>query len=722
MASEELTYDPAMTGTTVKQTSSSKQSGPVPNALHEYASYNYVWTLSGISQAELIKAESILTGKPRDIIAKSSGIGTEGNFSDLNAGGEYKSAKAVVETADIGTKYATVKLKDSLIRARAASSDILKRGHDIFFQKVQISSVHRPNEQRKMMNFTKVEMVLHEPYGVTLFEKMRAAAFNNKFRDHLDAPYLLTLEFRGYDNLGNPKNIITKRKLPIKVTNAEMEINAGGTVYTINAVPWTEFAMQDRYLYVRGSASAGIAGMSTFGNTRRGGTLAEAMNELAIALNKIQEVEIEKQVRQKADEYVIKIGNLPAGSNQNTGSGNWNLGSLGSKFQVSVRPNDSIVKVITDCVQQSDAFRDIEKTVKKYWNDLAESQKAKYNQMEAQADRPGPETEPYVTWFKVVTNVETRTAEWDALLGMHPKKITYTIVPYAVHVMNFTLPGLSASPSWGKTVKKIYRYIYTGENHDILDLKINFKFGYFQAAMVDGTGADAASKKTVKDLSLEEQVRLYRSYVQDQPEPLLPLRRFPSYSKSADATTGAGGSKTQVDEFYEYLTNPLADMVSVQMTILGDPAFIGQDFALPFQDKSAGQGKNKGDGSGFTSFAGYVWDDDLGCFNFDQAEPFVTVDFRFPTDINENASVMDFKNLENIFFSGLYKVAQVDSIFDSGKFTQVLDLVRYNNQGQKMTAYATQEELQKAQDKMRKAKEIQDDLSVYSGVGPIEPR
>jgi hypothetical protein len=30
-------------------------------------------------------------------------------------------------------------------------------------------------------------------------------------------------------------------------------------------------------------------------------------------------------------------------------------------------------------------------------------------------------------------------------------------------------------------------------------------------------------------------------------------------------------------------------------------------------------------------------------------------------------------------------VVQVESIFDRGKFTQVLDLVRYNNQGKEMS-------------------------------------
>jgi hypothetical protein len=61
------------------------------------------------------------------------------------------------------------------------------------------------------------------------------------------------------------------------------------------------------------------------------------------------------------------------------------------------------------------------------------------------------------------------------------------------------------------------------------------------------------------------------------------------------------------------------------------------------------------------------------------------LDFKFPTDIDERKGVMDFQSLENVQFNGLYKVVQVESIFDRGKFTQVLDLVRYNNQGKEMS-------------------------------------
>lgn len=681
---DESSNKPAMVSRTINTTSKSGDTAE-SNVLHRYASYNYIWTLSALSQDELRNPERIKKGSPHDIIAKSSGIGTEGNFTSFNSKGTGQKSSTIVRSADDGETINEDAFKhaEGYIKDRKNADNILRRGHDIFFEKVMITAIHRPNEQRKMMNFTKIEITMHEPFGVTLFEKLKAAAFNNKFRDHIDAPYLLTLEFRGYDNLGRSLgNLITKRVLPIKITNAEMEINAGGTIYTMTAVPWTEFAMTDRFLYIRGSGNI-------FGNTEAGGTLPEALNKLAEALNKMQDVEVQRKVRDKKDTYVIKLGeNIPL---TNSKSWNFNLSNLtNAKFPISVRPNESIAKVISDCVQKADGFRNITDIVKKYWMEIGEQQESKYNQMEATTE--SPVKEPYVPWFKIVTNVETNISDFDERTGMHPKIITFTVVPYAVHVMNFTLPGLSASPLWGKTVKKRYHYIYTGENNDILDLKINYKFGYFQAALVDGTGADGSPKRDVKDLSWQELYLRYGSLVKDQPEPLLPLRRYPSYTKTVDPSSGKTASTTQVDEFYEYLTAPMGDMVNVQMTIAGDPAFIGQDFALPNEAKTSATNSAQ---QVTSSFDGKAWDEKLGCFNYDQAEPFVTLDFRFPTDIDEKKSVMNFANLENITFSGLYKVVQVESIFDTGKFTQVLDLVRYNNQGKKITPVNTIQELAK---------------------------
>ena len=653
-----------------------------PNILGRYASYNYIFTLSALHREEL-KDPSKVGERIHDVIAKSSGIGKDGEFKDFNANVNdlYKGNADVARgvSKELGEKF--------LARNRNADN-ILRRGHDIFFEKVVMTAVHRPNEQRKMMNFTKLDIEMHEPFGVTLFEKLRAAANNNKFLDHIDAPFLLTLEFRGYDNQGQPLgNVIAVRHLPIKITNAEMEIDAGGTRYFMTAVPWTEFAMTDRFLYTRGQSSLLTTAAAYVGiGTKTEFTLSGALALLADAINKQQTVEIDRKLRQFADQYIIEVedGVNQAGSKNS----NWNLSGGGAAFKVNARPNVSIAKLITDLVQQADGYKNITDIVKKYWKDLE-----RYNI----ASSPGEDKEPpdpYVPWFKIKTTIVLED-QFDNITKQHKHTIIYRVIPYKVHVMNFTVPGLSASGLWGKSVRKAYKYIYTGENTEILDLKINYKYGYFQARLYDGS----RKNPNVKDLSLQDLVERYGGAIY-QPEALLPLRSYPTTQKAEDGATADGSNQTQVDEFYSYLTNPRGDMVNVQMTILGDPAFIGQDFALPIKTVQKPENTGAVRASEQSEFAGKQFDEDLKCFNFDQAEPFVTVDFKFPTDINENTGVMDFQNLENVTFSGLYKVVQVESTFDRGKFTQVLDLVRYNNQGKEISPVVSiteAEEKQKAE-------------------------
>jgi hypothetical protein len=657
-----------------------------PNILQKYASFNYVWTLSVISREEL--RDPIQVGKEiHDVIAKSSGIGKDGAFRNFNQNVNdlYKGNADVAKTV-------TKELEEKF-RARNKNADnILRRGHDIFFEKVTMTAVHRPNEQRKMMNFTKIEMELHEPFGVTLYEKMRAGANNNRFIDHIDCPYLLTLEFRGYDNQGQPLgNVIAVRHLPIKITNSEMEIDASGTRYIMTAVPWTEFAMTDRFLYTRGAASL----LQRITNNVADNTLSAALASLAKALNQQQEIEQIRKLRQYVDQYIIEVED---GVSQTANNANFILKSVGAGFTLNVRPNVSIAKLITDLVQQADGYRKITDVVKQYWRDLERTSSV----YDAGTDLENPE--PYVPWFKIKTTI-VMEEPFDNITKQHKKTIIFRVIPFKVHVMNFTVPGLSASGLWGKSVKKAYKYIFTGENTEILDLKINYKFGYYQARLYDGS----RKTKDTKDLSLQDLVERYGGTVR-HPEALLPLRSYPTTQKAEDGATADGPNQTQVDEFYSYLTNPLGDMVNVQMTIMGDPAFIGQDFALPI--KTVDQQLTQTTSPVVTEqseFKGKQYDTDTGCFQFDEAEAFVTLDFKFPTDINENLGVMDFQNLEDVSFSGLYKVVQVESVFDRGKFTQVLDMVRYNNQGKQITPVVSFTEIDKKAEADQRGSDVYQD-------------
>jgi hypothetical protein len=188
--------------------------------------------------------------------------------------------------------------------------------------------------------------------------------------------------------------------------------------------------------------------------------------------------------------------------------------------------------------------------------------------------------------------------------------------------------------------------------------------------------------KTENETALEKAVRTSINLVkgeEDYPEPLLPLRNYPSNIKGRSSSTSfrPGGNKSQ--EFFDYLTNPEADMMRIELDILGDPHYLCQDVFANL--KRINDKKTE-------LVVGRVDDDfdqnQFGSFNADKYMPIINLRYRLPDDIDEREGTMfSGKNKyrqENLFFNGVYQVVKVDSRFDNGQFLQTLTCVRLNNQ------------------------------------------
>jgi hypothetical protein len=545
------------------------------------------------------------------------------------------------------------------------------------------------------MNFTKIEFELSEPLGISLYEKLRAAAYNGGYLDHLDAPFLLTLEYGGFNSKGEPLASLPRRYFPIKIVDSQVDINQGGSRYTMTAVPWTEFGMVNRFLYLRGP-------LKVYGTT-----LTSQFKSIVKGIDDIQETEKQNGVRYHKDEYQITIHPyFVADSSYKMATEDkdmtlWNIGDFTTEdtkedkkqfkkrsthplsrgrakrveledkkhTQMELRDGDSIAKAIENIMLRTDAYKDIaENFIKKYWNKGF-----------------GSGEKNMVPWFKIISTVYTTDtkAGWDHITMMQKKTIRYHVQPYLVHFLNFVVPGVNAGGNlelYKKSVKKNYHYIFTGENLDILDLNIHYKYAYFQSRLFNSSAAVTGQGSQ----QLEEYETAKRTYgtgknIEDFRSS--PGEGFTVDPNSRDTSDFYNSAETR--QFYDYLTNPTADMMKVDMQIMGDPGFVGHDFAIPLpwekpEDIEGGVGVFASEKVG--SMIGLEWDDELGAFNFDQSEPLVTLDFKFPTDINEKSGFYNLNSEEGILFAGLYKVVQVDSTWDQGKFTQDLTMVRLKNQ------------------------------------------
>ena len=112
-----------------------------PNVLHDFASYNSIFTLSALGQKELENTTTLLNSKPHDIIIRSSGIGP----TETNAFDEVGLAGGVSEEDQ--------KILDQNERLRGAvnkSQRVLSRNRDLYFRSVTMTSVPGLNEKRRL--------------------------------------------------------------------------------------------------------------------------------------------------------------------------------------------------------------------------------------------------------------------------------------------------------------------------------------------------------------------------------------------------------------------------------------------------------------------------------------------------------------------------------------------------------------------------------------------
>ncbi len=660
----------------------------LPNPLHKYASYNTIFTLSGLAEEEIRKG-AYLTNTLHDVIARTGGIGPDGYRSGYRAG-EYDRAKR----GPVGGAMILDRLKERN-KKYAGSNSILERNHDIFMENVNMLSVISPNAERNLSNFTRMEFEIHEPYGITFIEKVRAATFNSGFLDYQDAPLLLTIEFKGFDENGKAltSGMNETRKIPILIARVEFDVNEGGARYNVVAVPYSDVGFDDRFKVLRTQFPV---------NT---GTFKQWKETFEKALDDQMKQEIEEKVRQYVDKYQFEVDDKLLTNKlhnyaftQNSAYADENVGDIytsptgeqGGKDQTqTINSGTTVTKAFEDWLRNHPGFFDI---ASDFWR--AYLTMAGYKLPQKEEDRTvfinnlltskGRENElqtlllkyQYIPWFKIKSTVFTDTTKLDVVTKMHPKRIVYKAIPYRIHILKLLSTGLSIGQvNWSKLVRKNYDYIYTGNNVDVQGLRINYKSAYYMRSVRgdDKTENESGFKKIIRNAS--NLVFGNETY----PEPLLPLRSYPSNIKGRSTVDNfrPGGHKAQ--EFFDYLVNPEADMMKIELDILGDPHYICQDVLATLKeinDKKTDQViKTNSD-----------FDEQFGCFNADQYMTLINLRYRLPDDIDEKDGTMfsgDKNNQylgENLFFNGVYQVVRVDSKFNQGQFTQTLTCVRMNNQ------------------------------------------
>ena len=540
---------------------------------------------------------------------------------------------------------------------------------DFYFDDFTMTTVIGTNAHSRNTNAIEMKFTVIEPYGMTLINRLLDQANDPELNcsNYLDMVYLLQIDFFASDDTGEIIGIvpgITKR-IPIKITQMDINASVKGANYTISAVPYNHSAFESMTVSVPANFEISAGTVQEF--FQSGGpdnkSFADALNGWNSGLSNDNKVGIPDTYKFNIDPKIAQSSLLSGASsardtamamvNDTVSIHQGNLGNATkdfntSKTNMSINAGTSIDKVIDYAVRNSSYVQ----------NQIAIPDgidPQAYLQQKAQnANQP-------LNWYKITPQVTL--GQFDPVRKVYSRNITYNVNPYVIYNVKSDVAPQGKATNFVKE----YNYIYTGQNDDVLNFDINFNTLYYTAQTAYRSALNSIYKTpdSPNQTGQNQNSGAYQGSTQ-RPNSVMPMVMKPAvYNAKARATGGSITAKTVAVADLEdsLMTLSQADMLNVQLTILGDPQFIKQDdvYYSVLQSVGASDPRLTPNGS----------------LRTDYSEIYVSLLFKTPIDIDEDTGMMKFNdNYRTSVFSGLFKVLTVESSFKQGQFIQVLNLIR----------------------------------------------
>jgi hypothetical protein len=659
---------------------------PSENVLHNYASYTYGLSLHALTVEDYAKINSD-PGKyvPKNVLIASAG-------------------RRGIEDFDRQVRF----------------------NEDFFFDNLTMTTVIGMSAEARNSNTIEVKFTIIEPYGMTFMNRLINAARDMHIPNFRDMPYLLQIDFYGYDDNGIPSKIkeITK-SIPIKFGSFVSKVTTSGATYDIDAFPYNH---------------GGFLESSSAINPIKLEVMAQNIGEFFMANDEpMTEYDAQRAVTAKAENVVALQGQLRDSI------------SSGSAGPEDVRMLNHTKTSINDLKQEYETTRPAKATVKSYagamnaWrNELFKKSKVEIQDVikfeflstkmtdakfpdpktvsgSATPMKPASETQngaitsriadgktsavmsinsgttiidvigmalrnsDYIRdqladpdtgkiasdknaldWFKIIPRINI--LGYDHYRYTYAKEYIYRVVPYKVYNTENAFAPLGTPRGWVKE----YEYLFTGKNADILKFEINFDALYWTAKTSGNANKDsitgAANAVPSQSAAAGPNYKATEDSVKIKKDKLGVLPEFSStqvhVANPASMVSLSQNSRDDRASLAEQMMGAAGDLLEVNLKIVGDPDFIKQDDL--FYDTIHIKNQRTPNGSIAT----------------DEGEIFIKLKFKTPVDYNSkgladptaSASKITY---ETSVYSGLYKVLKVVSTFSNGKFEQELNTVRF---------------------------------------------
>lgn len=686
------------TASSVLQTLYDDLSLPLPNVLSTYATYTYVLGIRALSTEEY-------------------------NFPDAN--------------------YMAGKFRQNSLICMSANSrpndrvNTIYGKFDFFIDDVTIENIIGFNKNANS-NISNIAFSIIEPYSLgILMLALQTAANEAGHTNWRDAPYLLSIEFRGNTQAGQMVNIPnTARYIPFKFANVLIKASQSGTRYDFTAIPYNVPVLGNDVNKTKSDVA--LKGKTVQEVLQSGPKSLQAVINARLKQFKddgIVSVQDEVLIIFPNDEYVPSSATPTAASGnvESPGSATISTATPGSMETITSKlgvtrsdANQTLVQTSGQCNvlgkattgysanRKGDVVFGDENAVynsktgtwtlgSMTYNSAESSYKFSQdstitniiNQVLLTSDYPTEALNPanlsqygMVNWWRIdVQQFIINSSDNLDKTGTFPRIHVYRVIPYGAHTsragsVNVQSPGFNQIKNH---VIKQYDYIYTGKNTEVKQFDIDFSMNFSWVIAADNFARSQDVKTesaTGDDAPATDPNAKIGSVITPGQKPStdpgnIPGQRKPGVTQTSSDKKGGGGSEDistrAARTFQDAITNEL-DMVNLNMTIAGDPYWVA----------------HSGLGNYTSKLTKYKDLNDDGTVNYQNSEVDILVNFRTPIDINQATGLYDFGGTSSsapvIHFSGLYAVSNVVSTFRKGNFEQILKGYRRPQQENKNMA------------------------------------
>jgi len=618
----------------------------IPNPLHRYASYTYALSLWWLHKDDITALNKV-----KDI--------------DQSLQWNPTNKKSFVIAEDSGL-YTNRRLPTTL-------------GLNYQLQDVVIQSLIGNNSTTGSTNNLTGNFKIVEPYGVTLIDSLVQASWDGvQYVNYLENIYMLQIDFVGYDDKGQAisaaDTAIYRKRFPLRLLTMGVDVNKQGATYSCEFSAWNQTALSNEYAKTNANFNV------------KAGTVGEFFTNLSLKYSEFFQNQVKTEKAQYADSIVFDIDpdiekslivdktKVPySQSNPNS------TGFDPSAITWPINHGTDISSLVVQIISASDYLQ---------------------HQLGLSPNETVADQTQILNTIKITTSTErsglsmdgTATDNaFDQVRCTYAKRITYSIHQYSTYKgTNPLLP--QASDSRPSTVKQ-YSYLYTGQNIDVLDLKLNFDMAYY-TTVLSYASEYAAAQQTAD--TKNQQLSQYASTLLLTPStmaigipalrgvPVLTPQKIKSVVNDVNLSSGLNMQNNPkniiaLDALKSTYTKAAGDMLTVDLTIAGDPHLLKQDdvYYLPSPNPDKSPIYNSLTQTQYDFAAAYQQ------LKFDIGEVVVRLAINTPLDIDtdwtNNGLVFPQPGVMPSLFSGQYHVNLIESTFTNGKFEQKLSLYRFPN-------------------------------------------